>query len=476
MLTKDYVEKTRLTRPSLELDDVMIKKFFPATALVASLALVPATTAALSQVDANTYAELEKVMPEMEKFLRIYELVRAEYVEPTSDSDLMKGAIEGMLSSLDPHSSFMDKREFNNLRTQTDGSYGGLGLSVTMEDGSVKVIAPTKDTPADLAGIKAGDFITHIDGELIFGGTLDEAVEQMRGAPGTKIKITIVRPGRDKPFDVDLTRAIIDLKPVRWEVKDNIGVISIISFSDDTGANVLKAIADINRQLGKAPLGYVLDMRSNPGGLLNEAVAVSDVFLNTGEIVSQRGRRKNDIERYFARNGDATGGLPIVVLIDSGTASASEIVAGALQDHHRALVMGERSFGKGSVQNVLELPDGTGLRITTARYYTPSGRSVQEGGISPDVEVPQLSDPDYASRPKFRESDLRRHLVNEVKLEDGQLEKDDKPDPRFSATAEELKAKGVADFQMDYALKTLGRLGPNGIALAMNKAAKARNN
>ena len=443
----------------------MKKPVLKAAALVLTVALLPATTSAISAVDANTYRE-------MEQFMSVFDRVRNDYVDQVDDADLIKGAIEGMLGSLDPHSSFLDARDFDNLRTQTDGNYGGLGLSVTLEDGAVKVIAPFKDTPADKAGVKAGDYITHINGDLIYGGTLDEAVEEMRGKPGTPISITIVRPGRDKPFDVTMDRAIIDLKPVTWEVKDQVGVISINSFSSDTGADVAAAIVGIDKSLGKKPLGYVLDLRSNPGGLLDEAVSVSDVFLSRGEIVSQRGRSKSDIERYFAKSGDAAGGLPIIVLIDAGSASASEIVAGALQDHHRGLIMGERSFGKGSVQTLLPLSNDSALRLTTARYYTPAGKSVQEGGIEPDINVPQLSDPDYKTRPRFRESDLRKHLINEVKLKDEVLEEDGKDDPRFTATAEELKEQGITDFQLHYALQTIGRLGPDGLKVAMNKAAR----
>ena len=279
----------------------------------------------------------------------------------------------------------------------------------------------------------------------------------MRGEPGTSIKLTIVREGRDKPFDVTITRAIIDLKPVTWEVKDDIGIITIASFTSSVGEDVNQAIADIEAKLGRKPVGYVLDMRSNPGGLLDEAVAVSDVFLQKGEIVSQRGRHKGDIERYYARPGDATGGLPLIVLVDSGSASASEIVAGALQDHRRALVMGERSFGKGSVQTLLPLSRTSALKLTTARYFTPSGKSVQEGGIEPDIAVPQISDPDYKTRMKLRESDLRGHLINEIGLDDKDLEVDKLDDPRFSMTPEQLKEKGIEDFQLYYALATLQR-------------------
>ena len=281
----------------------------------------------------------------------------------------------------------------------------------------------------------------------------------MRGDAGTSIKLTIVRPGRDKPFDVSITRAIISLPAVKWEIKERVGILNVNSFNKTTTESVLSAMNAIEKSLGGPPLGYVLDLRSNPGGLLDQAVSLSDAFLTHGEIVSQRGRRKGDIERYYARPGDAAHGLPVVVLIDSGSASASEIVAAALQDHHRALVMGERSFGKGSVQTLLPLSRETALRLTTARYFTPSGRSVQEGGVAPDIIVPQLSDADFKARPKFREADLRRHLINELKVDDSVIEDDGKTDPRFTASAEELKKRGVTDFQLHYAINTISRLG-----------------
>lgn len=420
--------------------------------LVSAIALVPAATAAFATADVDTYRELDQ-------FMNVFERVRAEYVEQVDDKTLLRGAIDGMLASLDPHSNYLDEKGFQSLMTQTDGEYGGLGLNVTMEDGAVKVIAATEDTPAQRAGIKAGDYITHINGKLIYGGTLDEAVDQMRGPPGTAIKITIVRPGRDKPFDVPITRAIISLPAVKWEIKDRVGILNVNSFNKTTTEATLAAMVAIEKSLGGPPLGYVLDLRSNPGGLLDQAIDLSDAFLQQGEIVSQRGRQKGDIKRYYAKPGDAARGLPVIVLVDAGSASASEIVAGALQDHHRGLVMGERSFGKGSVQTLLPLTQNTALRLTTARYYTPSGRSVQEGGIAPDIVVPQLSDADYRKRPKFREADLRRHLINELKVDDSVVEDDGKPDPRFSATAEELKKKGVEDFQLQYAVQTISRLG-----------------
>lgn len=423
-----------------------------ATALAATLALVPLSTGAMAAVDSGAYRE-------MERFMDVYNRVKADYVDKVTDEQLIKGAIDGMLSALDPHSSYVDASDYENLRIQTEGNYGGLGLTVSMEDGAVKVIAPQEDSPAWRAGIKTGDYITHIDGKLIYGGTLDEAVSQMRGKPGTKLAITIVRPGRDKPMELSLTRQVIVQRPVKWEVKGDVGYININTFSETTGADTRAAVMAIEKALGRRPLGYVIDLRSNGGGLLTQAIEVSDIFLEGGEIVSQRGRGKNDVERYYAKPGDLAKGLPVIVLTDPGTASASEIVAGALQDHHRGLVMGERTFGKGSVQTLLQLGPTTALRLTTARYYTPSGRSVQEGGIEPDIRVPQISDPDYKSRPVFREADLRRHLINEVKADDKILEEDTKDDPRFTATPEALEKQGIEDFQLWYALKTIARIG-----------------
>ncbi|WP_294296853.1 S41 family peptidase [uncultured Sphingomonas sp.] len=436
-----------------------------AAALLGTIALVPATTAALAQVDTGAYRELDT-------FMDIYNQVKAQYVDKVDDKTLMKGAIQGMLAALDPHSSYVDALDFDNMRIATEGNYGGLGLTVSMEDGAVKVIAPTEDTPAYRAGIKAGDYITHINGTLIYGQSLDEAIQGMRGPPGSKVSITLIRPGRDKPIDVTLVREVIVQKPVKWEVKNGIGIININTFSANTGADTRAAVMAIEKSLGHAPLGYVVDLRDNGGGLLTQAIEVSDVFLDHGEIVSQRGRAKTDIERYYAKPGDLAKGLPVIVLTDAGTASASEIVAGALQDHHRALVMGERSFGKGSVQTLLPLSENSALRLTTARYYTPSGRSVQEGGIEPDIAVPQLTDPDRKSRPVFREADLRRHLINTAKVDNKALEEDTIDDPRFTATPEALKKAGVEDFQLDYALKTIGRLGGALLAKAPTVTAK----
>jgi carboxyl-terminal processing protease len=436
-------------------------------ALVGALALVPVSASSFAAADTTNYQELEK-------FMSVYERVKANYVDQVDDHTLIKGAIDGMLSALDPHSSYVEASDFDQLKATTDGNYGGLGITVSIEDGAVKVIAPTEDTPAWRAGVKAGDYITHINGELVYGLSLDEAVEKMRGDPGTTIKLTLVRPGRDKPLDLSMVRERIELRPVKWEIKDGIGYININSFSGNVADQTKSALLSIDKATGGHPLGYIVDLRSNPGGLLDQAVDVSDAFLESGEIVSQRGRTKDDIERYYARPGDMAHGLPVIVLTDAGTASASEIVAGALQDHRRALIMGEKSFGKGSVQTVVQTGADSALRLTTARYYTPSGRSVQAGGIAPDIIVPQLSDPDYKDRRVVREADLRRHLLAQAKVEDKLLENDDTPDPRFSAKADELEKNGIKDFQLYYALNTLKRLAPAATPAAGGASKKSR--
>jgi len=432
-------------------------------ALVTAVALIPATTAGLARVEGNAG-------PEFSKLFAVYQRVKASYVEPVEDDVLINGAISGMLAALDPHSAYLDGSDLQRLETMIDGNYSGLGLSVVGEDGAVKIISPFRGSPADKAGIKAGDYITHIDGELIYGLELDEAVARMRGKAGTSIRLTVYRPGRDEPFDVDVTRGVIELEPVTWELQEgNIGHIMVNEFSRDVGADVFAAWKDLQNQATGRLNGLVLDLRSNPGGSLDEAVALSDLFLSDGQIVSQRGRARGESITYDAETvfrGDIAEGLPIVVLIDAGSASASEIVAGALQDHRRAVVMGERSFGKGSVQSLLPLGNDAALKLTTARYYTPSGHSVQEGGIKPDIRVPQLSDPDLAKRSKFtmRESDLRGHLINELGIKDEDLENDTRNDPRFQFTAEELEQKGIEDFQLHYAVDTLRRTNPNSVA------------
>jgi carboxyl-terminal processing protease len=448
----------------------MPKTFAPfarAALLVSAVALVPVTTQGLAAVDSRSG-------PEFGKLIAIYHMIKQSYVDDVDDDKLIKGAINGMLESLDPHSSFLDGASLQRLETMIDGNYSGLGLSVLMDDGAVKVVSPFRGSPAEKAGIKAGDFITHLDGKLYYGGDLDEAVAKMRGEAGTSIRLTVFRPGRTDPFDVTVTRGLIELEPVTWELDGTVGVVTINEFSRDVGKDVHTAVVDLKQKAGGKLSGLVLDMRSNPGGSLDEAIALSDLFLSSGEIVSQRGRLASENEYYRAETfykGDVAKGVPIIVLVDAGSASASEIVAGALQDQNRAIVMGERTFGKGSVQSMFTLDRSSAVKLTTARYYTPSGHSVQEGGIDPDIRVPQLSDPDARKRAEraLRESDLRGHLINEVNLEDKQLETDKQDDPRFRMTAEELKAKGITDFQLHYAVQTLRRTAQPGALAAARR-------
>jgi carboxyl-terminal processing protease len=425
--------------------------------LLGAVAMIPAATAGLAAVDG-------RVAPQFGRLFTVYQLVKAHYVDQTDDDKLVKGAIDGMLASLDPHSSYLEGPSLERLRTMIDGGYAGLGLSVLQEDGAVKVISPMRGSPAEKAGVKAGDYITHLDGKFIVDGDLDDAVAKMRGEPGTTIRLTIYRPGRDAPFDLTVTRAVINLEPVTGKLDGGIAVITVNEFSHDVGRLVFEQLQTLRGQAAGHLGGVVLDLRSNPGGELDEAVALSDLFLSSGVVVSQRGRMAGENAIYRAETafpGDAAKGLPVLVLIDAGSASASEIVAGALQDQHRALIMGERSFGKGSVQTMIPIDNAHAVKLTTARYYTPSGRSVQEGGIEPDIRVPQISDPDARRRSQnaLRESDLRRHLINEAGLKDKQLEADAQADPRFKMTAEELTAKGIKDFQLWYAVETLRRTG-----------------
>jgi len=320
-------------------------------------------------------------------FGEVFERVRAEYVDDVSDDSLVESAINGMLTSLDPHSNYLNTKNFNDMKVQTRGEFGGLGIEVSMENGLVKVVSPIDDTPAARAGLKPGDLITHLDGDPVQGMTLPEAVEKMRGPVSSEIKLTIRREGKD-PFDVKLIRATVKIQSVRSHLEgDNIAYIRITTFNEQTDVGLNNAIKNLKQQAGGKLLGVILDLRNDPGGLLDQAVAVSDAFLEKGEIVSTRGRRSEDAQRYNARPGDIAAGLPIAVLINGGSASASEIVAGALQDHHRAVLLGTKSFGKGSVQTIIPLPGHGAMRLTTARYYTPSGRSIQAKGIDPDIVV-----------------------------------------------------------------------------------------
>ena len=358
---------------------------------------------------ADTYRQLNL-------FGDVFERVRADYVEKPDDGKLIESAINGMLSGLDPHSSYMEPKAFRDMQVQTRGEFGGLGIEVTVEDGLIKVVAPIDETPAAKAGVRANDIITKLDEEQVQGLTLNQAVEKMRGAVNTKIKLTIMRKGTDKPIELSITRDVIRVRAVRSRVEDDVGYIRVTQFNEQTTENLKKAITDLQAQIPADKLkGFVLDMRNNPGGLLDQAISVSDAFLERGEIVSTRGRNAEETQRFSARAGDLIKNKPVIVLINGGSASASEIVAGALQDHKRATLVGTRSFGKGSVQTIIPLGAGNGaLRLTTARYFTPSGKSIQAKGITPDIEVLQDVPEDLKARTETKgESSLRGHLKAE---------------------------------------------------------------
>ncbi|HEX6144066.1 MAG TPA: S41 family peptidase [Geminicoccaceae bacterium] len=352
---------------------------------------------------------------QLKLFGDVFERVRAEYVEDVTDEELIETAINGMLTALDPHSGYLDAKKYRDMQVQTKGEFGGLGIEVTMENGLVKVVSPIDDTPAHRAGIQAGDLITHINEEPVLGMSLSEAVERMRGPVDTLIALTLRRPGAEEPLDVSMSRAVITISPVRWRAEGDIGYLRITTFNEQTDSSVRDAVSELKTQFGDQLKGVVLDLRNNPGGLLEQAVAVADDFLDQGEIVSTRGRRPDSIQRFNARKGDVVEGLPMVILINGGSASASEIVAGALQDHRRAIVMGTKSFGKGSVQTIMPLPGHGAIRLTTARYYTPSGTSIQARGIAPDIEVLQsrVEVIDGAAGADRREADLRGRLEND---------------------------------------------------------------
>src|SRR6266849_626244 len=372
---------------------------------------------------------------QLDLFGDVFELVRADYVDDVSDETLIEGAINGMLTALDPHSNYLNAKNFNDMKVQTRGEFGGLGIEVSMENGLVKVVSPIDDTPAAHAGLKPGDLITHIDNTPVQGLTLPEAVEKMRGLINTDINLTIRREGRE-PFDVKLTRAVIRIQSVRSHIEsNNIGYIRITSFNEQTDVGLTNAMKNLKTQANNKLIGVVLDLRNNPGGLLDQAVAVSDAFLDKGEIVSTRGRRADDAQRYHARPGDIAAGLPMAVLINGGSASASEIVAGALQDHHRAVVIGTKSFGKGSVQSIIPLAGHGAMRLTTARYYTPSGRSIQAKGIDPDIVVEAAK----IERPAADKKDDKSAAAADKKDDkaEGAAEQQSTVDPSIMGTADD---------------------------------------
>jgi carboxyl-terminal processing protease len=375
--------------------------------IATSLVVGPLSYEAAVSKPSDTYKQLDL-------YADVFEIVRNQYFKPVPDDKLVEASINGMVSSLDPHSSYMNAKDYADLSSQTKGEFGGLGLEVTQENGIVKVESPIDDTPAAKANIKSGDLITHIDGEPIVGIPLNDAVEKMRGAAGTPIKLTIRHNEKGDPFDVTLTREVIKVPSVKSRIEsDNVGYIRISSFSEQTQPGLDKAITDLKAQLGNKMSGYIIDLRNNPGGLLNSAISVSNTFLDSGEIVSTRGRNPDDVEHTDAKPGlDKTKGVPVVVLINGGTASAAEIVSGALQDHHRAIIMGTQSFGKGSVQTILPLKNEGGLRLTTAEYFTPSGRSIQAKGITPDIEVHQSKIEELEQGGRLHEADLKGALPN----------------------------------------------------------------
>lgn len=367
-------------------------------------------------VGSSARAAASDTYRQLNLFGDVFERVRTDYVEKPNDSKLVESAISGMLQGLDPHSSYMDAKSFRDMTVQTRGEFGGLGIEVTMEDGLVKVVSPIDDTPASRAGILANDLIMQLDDENVQGLTLNQAVEKMRGPVNTKIKLKVIRKGQDKPLEITLTRENIKVRPVRARIEqDDIAYIRVTSFNEQTTEGLKREITNLQSQLGDKLKGFIIDLRNNPGGLLEEAVTVSDAFLERGEIVSTRGRNSEETQRRSAKAGDLTKGKPIMVLVNGGSASASEIVAGALQDHKRATLIGTRSFGKGSVQTIIPLGQGNGaLRLTTARYYTPSGKSIQAKGIIPDIEVLQDVPEELKARTDTKgEASLRGHLKAE---------------------------------------------------------------
>ena len=386
-------------------------KFWSRAALVGAVAATALLFVPPSE-DANAQLQpTNDTYDQLKLFADVFERVRSEYVEEVTDQELMEAAINGMLTNLDPHSSFLNSKSFRDMRVQTKGEFGGLGIEVSMENGLVKVVSPIDDTPAAEAGLEPGDLITHLNGEPVMGLTLGQAVEKMRGPVDSNLTIS-VRRGNTEPFDVTLTRAVIKIRSVRSRVIDDIGYIRITTFNEQTTSGLRTAIDKIKAEKGDKLAGYVIDLRNNPGGLLDEAISVSDTFLEQGEIVSTRGRDPENASRVHAKPGDLTDGKPLVVLINGGSASASEIVAGALQDHRRAILLGTKSFGKGSVQTIIPLSGQVAMRLTTARYYTPSGRSIQQTGISPDIDVPLARIETLDNGRGRREADLRGALVN----------------------------------------------------------------
>jgi len=424
--------------------------------LVLAVLAAGSTMVSLARSQSASAANSE-IYRQLDLFGEVLERVRSDYVEKPEDAKLIEAAINGMLTALDPHSSYLNPKHFRDMQVQTRGEFGGLGIEVTMENGVVKVVSPIEDTPAAKAGLMSGDLITHLDKEQILGLTLQEAVEKMRGPVNAPITLTIVRKGVDDPFDVKVTRDVIHINPVKYNAEgDDVGYIRVTTFNEQTTANLQKAVEDLKQQLGPKLKGYVIDLRNNPGGLLDQAISVSDAFLDEGAIVLTRGRNIEETQRSNARPGDITDGQKLVVLINGGSASASEIVAGALQDHHRATIVGTRSFGKGSVQTIIPLGSNGALRLTTARYYTPSGRSIQAKGIEPEAVVEEELPDDLKAKADLQntkgEANLRGHLKGEGEEEGAKGEGNDEEESGSSSYVAPEKDK---DTQLQYALDIL---------------------
>jgi carboxyl-terminal processing protease len=421
--------------------------------LVLAVLAAGSTMVSLARSQSASAANSE-IYRQLDLFGEVLERVRSDYVEKPEDAKLIEAAINGMLTALDPHSAYLNPKHFRDMQVQTRGEFGGLGIEVTMENGVVKVVSPIEDTPASRAGLMSGDLITHLDKEQILGLTLQEAVEKMRGPVNSPITLTIVRKGVDDPFDVKVVRDVIHINPVKYDVEgDDIGYIRITTFNEQTTANLQKAIDDLKKQIGPKLKGYIVDLRNNPGGLLDQAISVSDTFLDQGAIVLTRGRNLEETQRSNARPGDLADGKQIIVLINGGSASASEIVAGALQDHHRATIIGTRSFGKGSVQTIIPLGSNGALRLTTARYYTPSGRSIQAKGIEPEAVVEEELPDDLKQKAEAQstrgEANLRGHLKSE--------DEDDKAkaDQEESGSSSYVSPDKAKDTQLNYAIDLL---------------------
>jgi len=421
--------------------------------LVLAVLAAGSTMVSLARSQSASAANSE-IYRQLDLFGEVLERVRSDYVEKPEDAKLIEAAINGMLTALDPHSAYLNPKHFRDMQVQTRGEFGGLGIEVTMENGVVKVVSPIEDTPASRAGLMSGDLITHLDKEQILGLTLQEAVEKMRGPVNSPITLTIVRKGVDDPFDVKVVRDVIHINPVKYDVEgDDIGYIRITTFNEQTTANLQKAIDDLKKQIGPKLKGYIVDLRNNPGGLLDQAISVSDTFLDQGAIVLTRGRNLEETQRSYARPGDLADGKQIIVLINGGSASASEIVAGALQDHHRATIIGTRSFGKGSVQTIIPLGSNGALRLTTARYYTPSGRSIQAKGIEPEAVVEEELPDDLKQKAEAQstrgEANLRGHLKSE--------DEDDKAkaDQEESGSSSYVSPDKAKDTQLNYAIDLL---------------------